>query len=113
MSVRIDTLVRDMISNSEKKGEISLSDGVYEALMELRTWLFTHVYHNRRSRENQKAAGVVAALFDYYLERPEERVESDPDPVLETIDFVAGMTDRYALATYKRIFLPRGDALFG
>jgi dGTPase len=113
MSVRIDTLVRDMISNSEKKGEISLSDGVYEALMELRRWLFVYVYHKRRSRENQKAVGVVAALFDYYLERPEERTESDPDPILETVDFVAGMTDRYALAAYKRIFLPRGDALFG
>ena len=108
MSVRIDTLVRDMISTSEKRGEISLSDDVYEALMELRTWLFEHVY-NPRSRENQKAAGVVAALFGYYLEHPEERAESDPDPIVETVDFVAGMTDRYALATYRRLFLPRGE----
>jgi dGTPase len=109
MSVRIDTLVRDMISNSEKKGEISLSDVVYEALMELRAWLFTHVYNNPRSRENEKAAGVVAALFEYYLEHPEERAASDPDPLLETVDFVAGMTDRYALAAYRRHFLPRGE----
>jgi len=108
MSVRIDALVRDMISTSEKRGEISLSDEVYEALMELRTWLFKHVY-NPRSRENQKAAGVVAALFGYYLEHPEERVNSDPDPIVETVDFVAGMTDRYALATYRRLFLPRGE----
>jgi dGTPase len=108
MSVRIDTLVRDMISTSEKRGEISLSDDVYEALMELRTWLFEHVY-NPRSRENQKAAGVVAALFGYYLEHPEERAKSDPDPIVETVDFVAGMTDRYALATYRRLFLPRGE----
>lgn len=109
MSVRIDTLVRDMISNSEAKGEISLSDAVYEALMELRAWLFEHVYNNPGSRENQKAAGVVTALFDYYLERPEERANSDPDSITETIDFVAGMTDRYALATYRRLFLPRGE----
>jgi dGTPase len=108
MSVRIDTLVRDMISTSQKRGEISLSDDVYEALMELRTWLFEHVY-NPRSRENQKAAGVVAALFGYYLEHPEERAKSDPDPIVETVDFVAGMTDRYALATYRRLFLPRGE----
>ena len=108
MSVRIDTLVRDMISTSEKRGRISLSDEVYEALMELRTWLFKHVY-NPRSLENQKAAGVVTALFGYYLERPEERAKSDPDPIVETVDFVAGMTDRYALATYKRLFLPRGE----
>jgi dGTPase len=109
MSVRIDTLVRDMISNSEKKGEISLSGAVYEALMELRAWLFEHVYNNPHSRENEKAARVVVALFDYYLEHPEERVASDPDPLVETVDFVAGMTDRYALAAYRRLFLPRGE----
>jgi dGTPase len=109
MSLRIDTLVRDMISNSQKKGEISLSDAVYESLMELRAWLFEHVYMEQRSRENQKAAGLVAALFEYYLEHPEERVGSDPDPLVETVDFIAGMTDRYALATYRRLFLPRGE----
>jgi dGTPase len=109
MSVRIDTLVRDMISNSEKKGQIALSGMIYEALMELRAWLFEHVYNNPHSRENEKAAGVVVALFEYYLEHPEERVESDPDPLLETVDFVAGMTDRYALAAYRRLFLPRGE----
>jgi dGTPase len=109
MSARIDTLVRDMIYNSEAKGQISLSEPVYEALMALRAWLFRNVYNNPGSRENQKAAGVVTALFEYYLERPEERVASDPDPITETIDFVAGMTDRYALATYRRLFLPRGE----
>jgi dGTPase len=109
MSVRIDTLVRDMISNSKKKGEIALSDAVYEALMELRAWLFQHVYINPHSRENRKAAGVVVALFEHYLDHSEHRAESDPDPLLETVDFVAGMTDRYALATYRRLFLPRGE----
>jgi dGTPase len=110
MSARIDTLVRDMISNSKEKGEISLTDLIHGALMELRAWLFRHVYNNKLgSRENQKAARVVTALFEYYLDHPEERVPSDPDPITETIDFVAGMTDRYALATYKRLFLPRGE----
>jgi dGTPase len=109
MSVRIDTLVRDMISSSEKRGEISLSEPVYEALMQLRAWLFRNVYGNPLSRENEKAAGVVAALFEYYLEHGGERATSDPDPIIETVDFVAGMTDRYALATYRRLFLPRGE----
>lgn len=109
MSARINILVRDMIANSEAKGEISLSNPVYEALMDLRAWLFRNVYNNPDSRENQKAAGVVTALFEYYLEHPEERTTSDPDPITETIDFVAGMTDRYALATYRRLFMPRGE----
>ena len=112
MSVRIDTMVRDMILTSRTRGEIALSQDVYDALMELRTWLFKNVYHNPRSRESYKAGEVISALFDYYLQRPKERAKSDPDPVTETVDFVAGMTDRYALAAYKRIFLPRSDTIF-
>jgi dGTPase len=110
MSRRIDTLVRDMISTSKRKGEIALSDEGYAALMGLRGWLFENVYRGGgRSRENEKAAGVVGELFGYFLRRDEERTKSDPDPIVETVDFVAGMTDRYALATYKKIFLPRGE----
>lgn len=109
MSARIDWLVRDMISESSRKREITLSAAGHEALMELRSWLFEHVYLNPRSRENEKAGGVVAALFGYYLEHPDERAKSDPDPITETVDFVAGMTDRYALAAYRRLFMPRGD----
>ena len=109
MSARIDTMVRDMISNSSEKGEIILSNEVYQALMALRSWLFRNVYNKPGSRENEKAAGVVTRLFAYYLEHPEERAASDPDPITETVDFVAGMTDRYALATYRKLFLPRGE----
>jgi len=111
MSGRIDTLVRDMIHTSGERREIALSDRVWSALMELRTWLFHNVYRNPRSRENEKAAHVVKTLFEHYLERPEDRPQTSPDPITETVDFVAGMTDRYALATYKRLFLPRGDSI--
>ena len=110
MSRRIDTLVRDMISTSKQKGEIALSDEKYGALMDLRTWLFRNVYRGGgRSRENEKAARVVRDLFGHYLGHEEERTRSDADPVVETVDFVAGMTDRYALATYRRLFLPQGE----
>lgn len=110
MSRRIDTLVRDMISTSRPKGEIALSDEKYAALMGLRSWLFENVYRGGgRTRENEKAMGVVRALFEHFLEHGGERAKSDPDPIVETVDFVAGMTDRYALATYRRLFLPRGE----
>jgi dGTPase len=112
MSRRIDTLVRDMIYTSKLKGEIALSDEGYSELMGLRAWLFQNVYRGGgRSRENEKAARVVQDLFEHYLRHEEERTRSDPDPVVETVDFVAGMTDRYALATYRRIFLPQGEIL--
>jgi hypothetical protein len=75
----------------------------------LASWLFRRVYNKPNSREKQKAARVVVALFEYYLQHPEERAASDPDPLTETMDFVAGMTDRYALATYRRLFMPRGE----
>jgi dGTPase len=81
--------------------------------MELRLWLFDHVYRDPLSVENARAAGVVSALFAYYLDHPEERTCSDPDPITDTVDFVAGMTDRYALSAYRRIFLPRSDTIFG
>src|SRR5215212_1175550 len=109
MSARIDTLVRDMISNSEVNAKISLSEPVYGALMELRAWLFRRVYNRPGSSENQKSVRVGKRVFYYYLEHPEARTASKAEPTTETVDFVAGMTDRYALATYQRLFLPRGE----
>ena len=113
MSARIDTLARDMILTSRVREKISLSESVYAALMELRAWLFDNVYRDPLSVENARAAGVVTALFDYYLKHPEERATSDPDHITETVDFIAGMTDRYALFAFRKIFLPRSDTLFG
>ncbi|QIN80754.1 deoxyguanosinetriphosphate triphosphohydrolase [Rubrobacter marinus] len=110
-SARIDTLVRDMISTSAERREITLSERVHEALIELRGWLFENVYHNPSLRRSDRAGNVVAALFEHYLHNPEERPRTDPDPVVQTVDFVAGMTDRYALATYERVFLPRPDEI--
>ncbi len=110
-SERIDTLVRDMIFTSREHRKITLSERVHEALIELRSWLFQNVYHNPSLRRSDKARPVVASLFEHYLQNPEERPLTDPDPVVQTVDFVAGMTDRYALATYERIFLPKPDAI--
>lgn len=113
MSQRIDTLVRDMILTSKEKREISLSQNVYEALMELRSWLFQNVYSNPTSRESQKAGRIVSELFDHFLGRHEDEMKGGGDPITQTVDFVAGMTDRYALATYRRIRLPRSETVFG
>ena len=111
MGARIDRLVRDMISTSKSEGRISLSDPVHKALLELRGWLFENVYHNPRLRENHKATEVVISLFKHHLEHPQERANTGPDGIQEAVDFVAGMTDRYALSAYKRLFLPGGDRL--
>jgi dGTPase len=102
-SIRIDTLVRDMIASSLERGEISLSPEIHDALMELRTWLFNNVYHNPLSREDGKAEEVISDLFDYYLTHPEQRAGYDADPITGTVDFLAGMTDRYALSVHQRL----------
>lgn len=102
-SLRIDTLVRNMISTSLEMGEVCLSVEIYDALMELRTWLFSNVYRNPLCREDGKAEEVVSDLFDHYLSNPEERAGYDTDPVTATVDFLAGMTDRYALSTHRRL----------
>jgi dGTPase len=112
MSARIDALVRDMILTSRERGEIALSEKVCGALMELRAWLFENVYLDPIASESRKAEDLVAALFEYYLKRSEKCPNTHYDPLTETVDFVAGMTDRYALATYKRLFLPRSDTIF-
>ena len=61
------------------------------------------------SRENEKAAGVVAALFEYYLEHGRERATSDPDPIIETVDFVAARPTDMPTRYVQGLFLPRGE----
>ena len=100
-SIRIDTLVRDMISTSSELSQITLSEEKLGALLELRRWLFQNVYHNPLSREDSTAEDIISDLFDYYLACPEK--QTGRDPVTDTVDFLAGMTDRYAISTHKRI----------
>ena len=71
MGARIDTLVRDIISNSKMKGEISLSDPVYGALMELRRGSSGACTTTSKALGGAWQARVVRDLFEYYLEHPE------------------------------------------
>ena len=76
-------------------------------------FLFDRVYLRGEARsEQEKALGVIRALFGYYLEHPDEIPEeyhrSPGDLPTRVADYVAGMTDRYALRTHERLFLPRG-----
>jgi dGTPase len=112
-SDRIDTLVGDLVTESAEAEEIRLSPHVLQALDELRTFLFDHVYLRPDARDEQeKALGLVRSLFAYYLEHPEEIPEeyrlTPGDHRTHVADHIAGMTDRYALRTYERLFLPQG-----
>jgi dGTPase len=110
---RIDTLVTDLVGQSEETAEIRLSGPVFDALDELRDFLFQRVYlRPEAAGEQRKAIELVRSLFSYYLEHPEEvpaeyRTTSDDLPT-QVADYIAGMTDRFALRAYEQLFLPQG-----
>ena len=110
---RIDTLVADLVTQSEAADEIRLSEPVLAALDALRDFLFQKVYLRPESAEEQrKAVELVRSLFSYYLEHPEaipaEIAGTPGDPATHVADYIAGMTDRFALRTYEQLFLPQG-----
>jgi dGTPase len=111
-SARIHTLVNDLVRHSAEGPEIGLSDEVFRALDALREFLFDHVYLRDEARtEQDKAIALVRALFAHYLDHPEEVPEeyhrAPGDLPTRIADYISGMTDRYALRIYDRLFLPR------
>ena len=89
-SARIDTLVHDLVESSEQAGDIRQSDDVGAAMLSLRAFMFEHVYLGPQVEpEHRRAREVIRRVFDHLIARG--------DDVDEAIDYVAGMTDRFAL----------------
>src|SRR5712691_2665771 len=110
---RINTLVTDLIAQSEDQPEIRLSQPVFAALDALRDFMFSQVYMRETARgEHEKAVKLIRDLFAHYLEHPDEMPpeyhQAPGDLPTRVADFIAGMTDRYALRTYEQLFLPQG-----
>ena len=98
-SERIDTLVHDIVEASERTGEIRQGDEVGEAMLSLRSFMFEHVYLGPRAQpEHERAHEVVESIFERLVEEPERLPPGDGDLATRLTDYVAGMTDRYALA---------------
>ncbi len=110
---RITTMINDMITASADSDVIRMSPAVWDGMMELRAFLFQNVYFSERAKaEEPKAHAVVQALFLHYLADPDELPpdERPRDPALAVqavVDYVAGMTDRFAIREYERLFVPR------
>jgi dGTPase len=113
-SQRINSMVTDAVVRTLEGGlgEVRMSEEVLSATLELRRFLFDAVYENpRATAEFEKAAGILGGLWD--------KIRSRPDPYLDrtTIetegidmaakDFLAGMTDRYAVALFEELFVPK------
>jgi dGTPase len=109
---RIRTMVRDTIATSDVSDSIGMSPEVWDAMMELRSFLFERVYLSPRAKEEEpKSFGVVKALFGHYLAHPEllpdEYAPRSHDELVQRVtDYVAGMTDRYAIGAYEEFFVP-------
>jgi dGTPase len=111
-SARIDRMVRDVIASTLACDyeAISMSPEVLQALEELRTFMFQNMYLIPTVRsEFEKAQKTLTALFQYVIAHPQEFFDGQPDEPLErlAIDFIAGMTDRYAINLYEKLFVPR------
>ncbi len=112
-SQRISTMVRDLVTTSAAAGDILMSDTVWEAMMELRAWLYSNVYTQSDAKvEEPKANRLVEDLFMYYMghldEVPAEyRVHDSDRPQVQVADYISGMTDRYAIRDYQAHFIPR------
>lgn len=114
-SARINTLVTDAIRTSREAGTVALSPEVDHALRELRAFMFEHVYRNPVAKgQEQKAKDMLQRLFEYYVNHPEALPE-DFHPQLSfdgmertVCDYIAGMTDNYAVDKFAEIFIPVG-----
>lgn len=110
---RIDRMVEDVVEASLKAGsdKIAMSEEMRKAVTELRDFLYERVYFNPASKQElEKTEKILTDLYNYLLKNPAEYIKPYPkeDPLEKrAADFIAGMTDRYALGLYEKIFFPR------
>jgi dGTPase len=112
---RIDAMVKDFIYNSlaTELEEMRMGENVLQAAYMLRDFLYSHVYESPIIiGEFKKAKKILKDLYEYYIEHIEDVFQAIPaDRKLNknrmVCDFIAGMTDSFALMTYERIFLPQ------
>ena len=118
-SHRIDTMVKSLTRGTRENFEkgisaLKMESEVEEATMGLREFMFENVYINSLAKkEESKACDLLAAIWRYFVAHPEKMPEDnrkhlDAFSVERVVcDYIAGMTDRYALEVYNELFIPR------
>ena len=110
---RIDRLVEDVIKSSLETDleKIAMSDEILRALVGLREFLYQKVYNSPFAREEvKKAKKILTDLYRYVLAGPNDYIKPFPkgdSAERRAADFIAGMTDLYALALFEKLFFPR------
>ncbi len=110
-SQRIDVMVRDLINSSWQQGEIKRSAEVRAATEKLRTFLFENVYIGSEGKsEEGKAKRLLKLLYEFLMDHidymPDEYLEFEKNHKQAVIDYIAGMTDRYAINLGRKYFIP-------
>ena len=103
-SRRIDALVHDLVETSQREGDIRQSDEVGTAMLALRTFMFGRVYLGPHTEsQHERAREVVARIFGHLAANPDQVPAGPGDLGQRITDYVAGMTDRFALAFSERL----------
>ena len=112
-SERISTLVRAAIEHGTENG-IGLTEPYADAMDRLRDFMFERVYYNEIAKsEDGKVAGMIEFLFEYFGAHPEQIPDEYTKYALMdgvgkvTVDYIAGMTDRYAIGCFEELFVPK------
>ena len=108
-SKRIDTLVCDLVERSSEAGDIVQSEDVGGAMDRLRTFMFQHVYlAPAAQREHPRIERMLRALFAHLAENPPPAVTPGATEAQRVTDYIAGMTDRYAVRVFTELSVPHG-----
>lgn len=113
---RLDHFIHDIVTTSYEKNDIQMSPAVGEAMKQLREFMFERVYQNKDAKsEEGKAEMLMEALYTYYLKHLNkipahltDRIKDNKEPPeIIVCDYVGAMTDRFAIAKYEELFIPK------
>lgn len=113
---RLDHFIHDLVTNSYGKNDIMMSEPVAKAMKDLRHFMFENVYTNKNAKsEEAKAEMLMETLYEYYLKNfdklPQDLkslVDKNGDPKERIVcDYVGAMTDRFAIAMYEELYIPK------
>lgn len=112
---RLNTMIHDIVNNSLEKPDIRMSEDVEFAFRGMRKYMFENVYTNPKAKgEEEKAENILKELFRYYIDHPERLSNEYIERMWQTgetqersvCDYIAGMTDQYAIAKFQEFFVP-------
>lgn len=118
---RLNTLVHDIVRNSAGKNDICMSEEVEKAMYDLRRFLFQSVYTNPVAKgEEKKVSNMINQLYEYYIHNVEQMATEFLQLIREgesnqrvVCDYIACMSDRYAVNLYKEIMIPKSWSVLG